>query len=354
MQKRTLTMLADDYNPLKFKAEGSFMSEKLDGVRALWLPWTRNLPVENIPFANRLKDKREYICSGLWTRRGKVIVAPDWWLDQLPKDMPLDGELFIGRNLFNKTVGTVRKLEPVDTEWAEIAYRIFDIPSFQQFFKTGWIREGGKAGEPAYEVLMKETWAADFNLMSHPFYKQRRFTEVMSFFKNVQLWNNVVYPVEFQQLPFSARDAEEIVATRLIQITELGAEGLMLRRPHTCWEPIRHNELVKVKKMLDSEAQILGYVAGSGKYLGMVGAFRVRWNPTTSRGPIVFDLSGFTDIERQVKFEFQTLFKENPEKFFDVPASQDFPIGCPLTFRYNDVTPDGKPRFARYWRKYQV
>src|SRR4051812_31408227 len=107
--KRAITMLAKDYDPLKFKVEGSFMSEKYDGVRALWLPFTRGFQFSQVPWANRQRDSKEYVCSGLWTRRGKTIQAPAWFLDSLPQTMPLDGELYLGRNQFEDTMSVVRK-----------------------------------------------------------------------------------------------------------------------------------------------------------------------------------------------------------------------------------------------------
>jgi DNA ligase-1 len=342
-------MLATDYNPLKFKAEGSYMSEKLDGVRAIWIPFSRGMKFTEVPWANRAKDDREYACSGLWTRRGKPIVAPDWFLNQLPKDKPLDGELFIDRNLFNKTIGTVRKLTPVDDEWKQITYQLFDIPSYQQLFRDGWIREGGKAGEPAYEVFMRSSWIDQFNLRNDPYYPQRRFTDVLNEFESWPYWNEVCYPLQFVKLPFSQKEATEYVAEALVRITTCKGEGLMLRRGHTVWEPIRHPELVKVKKMKDSEATVIGYVFGEGKYLGMVGAFRVNWNG------VVFDLSGFTDEERQIeKMVDRTHATANPGVVTHEPVSTKFPIGSTITFRYNEVTPEGKPRFARYWRQYEA
>src|SRR6266496_2186739 len=156
--KRTFTMLAKDFDPLKFKAESSFMSEKLDGVRAVWLPFTRGRLFSTIPWANRARDERDPICSGLWSRRGKQFAAPDWFLDCLPPNMPLDGELYTGRKQFQKTMSTVRKLEPVDDEWVNVSYRIFDIPGLQAFFCTGQIKEGGRAGDPAYECFFRPDW----------------------------------------------------------------------------------------------------------------------------------------------------------------------------------------------------
>ena len=60
------------------------VSEKLDGVRAIWDGQT------------------------LRFRSGRQVSAPKWFLDGLPK-APLDGELWIGRGTFERLYGIVRK-----------------------------------------------------------------------------------------------------------------------------------------------------------------------------------------------------------------------------------------------------
>jgi DNA ligase-1 len=64
------------------------VSEKLDGVRALW-------------------DG-----TALRFRSGRVVAAPAWFLAGLPKT-PLDGELWMGRRSFDVLSGIVRRAEPV-------------------------------------------------------------------------------------------------------------------------------------------------------------------------------------------------------------------------------------------------
>src|SRR5512133_1300608 len=79
------------------------VSEKLDGVRAFW-------------------DGRS-----LRFRSGLPIAAPDWLTAGLPKT-PLDGELWLGRGRFDELSGTVRKKLPVDAEWRQLRYMVFDLP----------------------------------------------------------------------------------------------------------------------------------------------------------------------------------------------------------------------------------
>src|SRR5206468_10999995 len=81
---------------------GWWLSEKLDGVRAYW-------------------DGKQ-----LWSRLGNVLHAPDWFVAGLP-DVPLDGELWLGRKKFQRTLSIVRRQDKTDL-WREVRYVVFDAP----------------------------------------------------------------------------------------------------------------------------------------------------------------------------------------------------------------------------------
>lgn len=346
-------MLAGEYEPLKFKAEGSFLSEKLDGVRALWLPFTRGMNFKDVPWANTARDDRNYVCSGLWTRRGKTILAPSWWLDALPKDCPLDGELFAGRGNFQQVTSTVRKLDPVTDEWEKITYKVFDIPNYTAFFQPGQIREG----VPPYELWFKRDWLDLWpDVTRSPHFGYRRFNESYTYLLTKINWGDgrIAEPLKQTVLPPTRQAAEYVLDQALTEVTEQNGEGLMMRRGHSLWVPKRSEDLVKVKKLYDAEATISGYVFGVGKYQGMVGAFRVKWDTAANATPIEFDLSGFTDAERQVRYQHQPEATANPGKFTELNVSEQFPIGSTVTFAYNDLTNDGVPRFARYLRRAMI
>lgn len=80
-----------------------WVSEKLDGVRAIW-------------------DGRR-----LRFRSGRTVPAPAWFLAALPAT-PLDGELWIGRGRFAEVSGIVRTTEPDDARWRQVRYLIFELP----------------------------------------------------------------------------------------------------------------------------------------------------------------------------------------------------------------------------------
>ena len=103
MPKREFCQLAHDYVSGKYTVAGQFYSEKLDGQRAIWDGGvSRGIPKAQVPYANNDRDGRYVnppIATGLWTRYGNVVHAPDWILDQLPA-LPLDLELYAGRKRF--------------------------------------------------------------------------------------------------------------------------------------------------------------------------------------------------------------------------------------------------------------
>lgn len=83
--------------------QGFLVSEKFDGVRAVW-------------------DGQV-----LRFRSGRVLTAPAWFVSALPST-PLDGELWMGRGQFDRLSGVVRKAVPDDEAWRAVKYLVFDVP----------------------------------------------------------------------------------------------------------------------------------------------------------------------------------------------------------------------------------
>ena len=122
---------------------------------------------------------------------------------------------------------------------------------------------------------------------------------------------------------FRVHDAAALDA-RLKVVVAAGGEGLMLHHRDARYRVGRSEDLLKYKRHDDAEARVVGYTAGQGKYAGMLGALVV------VRGDgLRFRLgSGFTDAQR----------------------AQPPPIGSWVTYRYNGLTTNGVPRFARFLR----
>jgi DNA ligase 1 len=104
------TVLLAKSAPAGIDPAGYLVSEKLDGVRALW-------------------DGKV-----LRFRSGRTIAAPAWFTAKLPKE-PLDGELWLARGQFDVLSGTVRKAKPVDAEWQKVNYMVFELSAGSGSFK---------------------------------------------------------------------------------------------------------------------------------------------------------------------------------------------------------------------------
>ena len=74
-----------------------------------------------------------------------------------------------------------------------------------------------------------------------------------------------------------------------------GEEGVMINILDAPYSFKRTSDLLKVKKMLDIDLEVVGYEEGSGNFSGMLGAFLVRYK----EGNIVKVGSGFNKELRQ-------------------------------------------------------
>jgi len=81
-----------------------WMSEKYDGVRAIW-------------------DGKQFS-----SRNGQIYHAPKWFTDAMPRSIGLDGEFFGGPHKFAETSGTVRRK---DSDWKHISFMAFDLVSHE-------------------------------------------------------------------------------------------------------------------------------------------------------------------------------------------------------------------------------
>lgn len=231
---------------------GWWISEKLDGVRAFW-------------------DGERFI-----SRLGNEFFAPKWFTAQLPK-VPLDGELWGGRKLFQRTVGIVKRQDESEL-WRELKYVVFDAP------KHGGVFEERVAFIDQTLTALKSEW--------------------------LKACEHVIC------------EGTEHLKRELARVEGLGGEGLMMRQPRSRYEAGRSSTLLKVKSFHDTEARVLEHLPGLGKHKGRLGALLVELPDGTK-----FNVgTGFSDVER-----------ENPPK-----------IGAVITFRYQELSNTGVPRFPSY------
>lgn len=203
---------------------GWLQSEKLDGVRAYW-------------------NGEQFI-----SRQGNVYEAPAWFTAGLP-NTPLDGELWMGRQMFQKTISVV-KSGPSD-RWKDVTYMVFDSPAFGGPFED--------------RIAACAIWASSTN---PPYAKVHHHQTTQS---------------------------HEHLVQELRRIEALGGEGVMIRKPGAPYEPRRSSTILKVKPFKDAEAEVIGYTPGKNRHKGVVGALEVRMpdGKTFSVG------SGLTDAQRR-------------------------------------------------------
>ena len=230
------------------------MSEKLDGVRAYWNG------------------------SQFLSRQGNRYFAPDWFTAGLP-NVPLDGELWLGRKKFQRTVSIARRQDGTDL-WKELQYLVFDAPAV----------------------------AGDF---------EDRLKAVVDLVGN----SRARYARPHEQAICKGRLH---LLDELSRIEALGGEGLMLRQPGSLYAAGRSSTLLKVKTFHEADARVTGHQPGTGRHKGRLGALVVELADGTR-----FNVgTGFSDRER-----------ESPP-----------PIGSMITFKFQELSDGGVPRFPSFVR----
>lgn len=246
-------LLLKTYQP-GLAVTGWLMSEKLDGMRAIW-------------DGHQLK-----------TRGGQIIHAPKWFVASLPP-FALDGELWTQRGDFEGVVSIVRDTNPSQA-WQKVGYYIFEVPN----------QAGGLEARLAILNQYLQTHSVPhLKIITQTLCESQ--THLDRFFKTIQAQ---------------------------------GGEGVVLRDPHTLYVTGRHASALKYKAFEDAECTLTAYKAGTGKYLGQVGALICQMdnNQQVALG------SGLSDALRK-----------NPP-----------PLGARVTFKYYGLTANNKPRHPVYWR----
>ena len=202
------------------------VSEKFDGVRAQWDGKT------------------------LRFRSGRTVPAPAWFTARLPAQA-LDGELWLARGQFDKLSGIVRKEMPLDDEWQQVQYLVFELPGAAGSF--------AQRAQAIRDLVQRTGWPA-LKAVEHSRVADRK---------------------ALQQ--------------RLTETVAQGGEGLMLHLASAPYATGRSDVLVKFKPYLDTEAKVVGQRPGKGKYAGQMGALLVE----TPEGRRFYIGTGFSDAQRQ-------------------------------------------------------
>lgn len=369
-------MLAEEWLPKKHDVGGWFCSAKLDGQRAFWDgSISRGLKASDVPYMNTTKDGRYVtppICTGLISRYGKCIQAPDWFLDQLPIGVNLDVELWAGNGTFQQLRSTVSKLEPDEAAWKSVTAMVIDAPDWHALLMDGEIKNANWKKLVVRDTIMP--WVISrcagqkpFGGYGKPGEAYQRLDELWESSGSPAAWR----PMDQFQLPRHPDDAREEVERRLNEVTAKGGEGLILRDSAKSWLPMRVQWLLKAKKLSDAEGTVTGFTWGrrtdkGSRLLGKMGALVLRLDNGKR-----LELSGFSDEERQVHrvdgagFEECSIDNGIGERV-TVPAESvaqegkdatgawepvQFPRGTRCTFTYRELSDDGIPKEARFMRK---
>ena len=216
-----LSVYRDDIDPAPY-----LVSEKYDGVRGVWDGAT------------------------LRFRSGRPVNAPAWFTAALPL-LPLDGELWLGRQRFDELSATVRRAVPNEAEWRALRYLVFDLPgaagSFEQ--RTRQLGQRVAAASAAPLVAVAHSAVAD----------------------------------------------RAALRRRLDAVVAQGGEGLVLNLAAAPYHPGRSDTCLKLKPSLDTEAVVVAHHPGRGRLAGRLGALEVR----TPQGRQFLLGTGFSDAQRR-------------------------------------------------------
>lgn len=362
LPRREFLQLADTYDAEKHSIAGYYISEKLDGTRCFWDGGlTRGVPTKDIPWASTIdpktgaaKTKVKETATGLWSRYGNPIMAPDSFLNKLPC-CPLDGELWAGRGNF-QLCRSICGGDTPDARFDKISYAVYSSPPLAHIFRDGEIKNSNFVLNVTYKEM------AEFlrdQVREIPGYMSvtegATFEQELIFLRDaIETQNDHVFLHQQVKLPMDPEAARTTANEYLTKVLDKGGEGCVIRDPASPWTPRRHKGLLKFKPHEDAEAIVVGFVTGKvgkqGNVLGKIGALKVR---AAGLKGVEFEIgSGMTMEERELDHAGAEWARQNPEA--ELPPQFDakhLRRGKTITFKYRELSDDRIPKEARYWRR---
>jgi DNA ligase 1 len=174
---------------------GWWMSEKLDGIRAEWNG------------------------SFFISKNGNEFDAPDWFIEDMPDGVHLDGELWSGRGTLHKTASEVRAQ---GAAWGRVKFMVFD-------------------------VISKGTYEARKNALS-----------------KCKLPNHCRI---IEQFICKSRDHLDNFNT---EVLVSGGEGVMLRRTKSIYSTEKSRDLLRIKDRQTDEATVVSHTITSVGRIGSI------------------------------------------------------------------------------------
>jgi len=165
-------------NILPSDVSGWWASEKYDGIRAIWTG-----------------------CY-LMTRQGKRLKAPAWFTAKLPKNVRLDGELWMGRGTFDALQSNLQKK---GSKWEGVKFMVFDLAEQGAF-------------EDRYSKLsdIRKKFPSHVEMVIHWPITSHHMLDLMEF-----------------------------------DVVSNGGEGLVIRRPQSQYRPGRMGDVIKIKRLIE-------------------------------------------------------------------------------------------------------
>lgn len=364
--RREFLQLADTYNPAKHDVSGFYISEKLDGTRSLWDGGiTRGMKTKDVPWANIIdpktgetKGKFKPISTGLWSRYGNPIMAPDSFLNHLPC-CPLDGELWAGRGKFQLCRSICGGDEP-DSRFDKIGYAVYSTPALAHVFQTGEIKNANmhlQVSREAIEkfVLARMNKSALASEFSHTIGGSTFEDELVFLRGALETQNDNVFLHAQTKLPNGREAAAEAVEEFLAKVLDKGGEGVVIRDPKAIWTPKRHKGLLKYKPFDDAEAEVIGFISGKegriGQALGKIGALQVR--TIGFRENVDFEIGSGLTLEQREFLNPDMTKHATANPGVAMPSfyqGKHIKKGDTITFKYRELSDDGIPKEGRFWR----
>ena len=295
-----------------FEIKDWFCSRKYDGESALWNSHTRGILANTFSWST----ERE-ISTGLWSlgrySQPKIIHAPDFWLDVLPKNIPLHGELWYNDNR-SFVASVCRKKYSSCIDWMLIKFIPHNIKPLSlwndKFF----------------------TPSMDFYRSDLPFWKKKNLLE--------QISSSSIFNMEYTIV-----NSSQYMNYLIQESIDRKWEGLIFNNPDGLYKLDRSWDILKYKNCYETEVKIIGYEDGkTGKNIGKTGALlcELTWdnkiesifggNSSMIGLKVCFCICGLTEEER-----------ENLSKYY--------PIGKEILMSYYGVTNYGIPCHANIYRR---
>ena len=338
--------------------QGYVVSEKLDGVRALW-------------------DG-----ANLKSRSGKAFSPPKCWVENLP-DFALDGELFIARGKFEEVLSVVSKGDSQCEkckceEWSKVGYFIFDVPQANQKSDAKSSTDSSaESSEKSYTLLERlallESWLENRANKTNKA-NQAKTTEGKNsadLDSKKASKNPILHIIHQESVP-----SQEALQKKLKEVEKLGGEGLVIRKNNAPYERFRTTNAMKLKSYSDTECVVVAHNQGKGKFSHALGSLTCESLPldsaTTksakntknadSAQPTSIDstqpnkIKDSTDSAQPAPLTFPTHSRKIRFKigsgFSDKDRAAPPPVGTTITYKYYGLTKNGLPRFPVFLRVY--